>query len=185
MKRISIVCVIGFISVLSFDTIAQESQNEIPQWLEMEWENQTQGSGTWIADNAKFKSENEPYDAYGLQWQYGIGKKSITGRLFVLKDDKDHGTVWEFRVFWNPAEKKAVIQQFGSDGTFGIGEITLTDLNKYKTEEVFTSPHGLVYSSGHLKEYLNKKSTKVTSFIIDEQGNWNENRTYIWKLKEG
>lgn len=169
------------IATLSSVTIAHSQNSEIPEWLQEEWNSQTQGSGTWIADNSEFKSEKEPYDAYGLEWQYGLGKKSVTGRLFVVREDKDLGTIWEFRIFWDPKNKEAVIQQFGSDGTFGRGQITSSADGKYRTEEVFTSPSGMVYSSGHKKEYINESTSRVSSFSIDKEGRWTKNRTYLWK----
>lgn len=57
--------------------------------------------GTWIADNAEYKSDNEPYDAYGMEWKWGVGQKSLTGRLYAIKDGKDIGSLFQFRRYWD------------------------------------------------------------------------------------
>ena len=93
----------------------------IPQWLLDDWAARTAGTGTWITDNSAYKNENEPFDAYGLQWAYGIGKKHLNGRLYCIRDGKDIGAVWQFLEFWDPAAGEARIVQIGSDGTVGQG----------------------------------------------------------------
>ncbi|MCB0496187.1 MAG: hypothetical protein KDC79_08625 [Cyclobacteriaceae bacterium] len=163
---------------------AQNNQpSDIPDWLLKEWESRTQDSGLWIADNSKYKSENEPYDAYGMKWEYGIGKKVVKGRLFVIKEGKDIGTLWEFLLFWDPAEKKAIIQQFGSDGTFGSGEISLESQHMSKSLQTFSSPAGIQFKTGHKSDYSNQEYIKTTSYSILEDGSWSENRVYYWKSK--
>ena len=85
-----------------------------------EWD----GGGSWLADNSNFKNENEPFDAYGTEWEWGIGKMSMQEESFVaVKDGNEDATFWEYLVFWNPNEKKAVFQQFGGGGIVGVGEI--------------------------------------------------------------
>ena len=32
--------------------------------------------GNWVADNSKFKNDVDPMDAYGIEWERGLGKKS-------------------------------------------------------------------------------------------------------------
>jgi hypothetical protein len=30
--------------------------------------------GTWVADNSAYKSEDDPHDAFGIDWSWGIGQ---------------------------------------------------------------------------------------------------------------
>ncbi len=105
------------------NSFAQTKDTPMPKWLQEHMNFITAGTGIWITDNSRFKNENEPFDEYGTEWKWGIGKKSITGRLFGLKDQKEAGDLWEFRLFWHPQERKAILQQFGGNGIVGIGEM--------------------------------------------------------------
>ncbi|MDJ0645505.1 MAG: hypothetical protein QNJ57_05905 [Flavobacteriaceae bacterium] len=71
----------------------------IPAWVLDNWKKRTQESGIWVANNSGYKSKDEPYDKYGLQWEYGLGQKHLKGRLFVMKDNKEVGSIWQFTEF--------------------------------------------------------------------------------------
>jgi hypothetical protein len=77
--------------------------------------------GTWIADNSAFKDANDTTDAYGIDWSWGLGRKSLIGRLYGIKDGKEIGTFWEFREFWDPGQGQVMATQFGGNGTYGVG----------------------------------------------------------------
>lgn len=112
------------------------SFSQIPERVKAEWEMLASGSGTWIADNSAYKNENETADAYGVSWTYGIGKTSLNGKLFGIKDGKEMGTFWEFRMYYHPSEKKLMYQQYGWGGMLGIAEMTLPD--ESHSEDVVT-----------------------------------------------
>ena len=169
--------------ILFFISFTNCYSQEIPKWLVQEWESKVKDSGIWIAHNSKYQNENEPYDAYGQKWEWGIGKKSLKGKLFAIKDGKELGTIWEFRLFWDPLKKKAFIQQFGGDGTYGIGELIYDKENVSRSLQTFSNPEGIVYKIGHLSDYNHPDFFKTISFSITEDGLWKENRVYIWKLK--
>lgn len=183
MKNVLMLAIIfiGFVS-------AAHSQNNpdqagMPQWLKSHFEFMTEGTGRWITDNSKFKSENEPFDEYGTEWAWGVGKKSIKGRLFGLKDKKEVATFWEYRVFWHPLEKRAVFQQFGAGGVFGIGEMRVIGLPDGKsenlTEATFYNPDGTNRKDLHkLTENKDEHTTQSFSF---ENGSWELRRIYIWR----
>ena len=48
-------------------------------------------AGTWIADNSQYKSDLDTLEAYGIQWTWGLTKKSMVGRLYGIKGGKDVG----------------------------------------------------------------------------------------------
>ncbi|MCB9296955.1 MAG: hypothetical protein H6559_28120 [Lewinellaceae bacterium] len=152
----------------------------IPQWLLDDWAARTAGTGTWITDNSAYKNENEPFDAYGLQWAYGIGKKHLNGRLYCIRDGKDIGAVWQFLEFWDPAAGEARIVQIGSDGTVGQGKAWRLDDGSVKVQQVFTSPGGGAFGSGH-HSWMEGGAHHTQSFAIEE-GKWVKRRYCVWKL---
>lgn len=171
------------ILLLLFVTNSIYSQSyEIPSWLLQEWSYLTHGKGQWIADNAPFKNNNEPYDAYQLEWNWGIGKKSIVGKLNAMQNGKVVGAFWEFRTFWHPGKQKAFTEQFGGDGTYGIGEINREEEDLIMLQ-TFYSPDGSSYKVGH-KTLTSDKEHKTTSFQINENGEWIKNREYTWLFNQ-
>lgn len=153
-----------------------------PEWFLSHMAFMTQGSGRWIADNAPFKSEGEPNDAYGTEWNYGAGKKSMTGRLFAFRDGKELGTIWEFRVFWDPGRRQARIIQFGRDGTLGEGELTSTGEKTTRSEQTFSDPSGGSTIVGH--DTSEEPGVHVTrSFDVKPDGTRVKRRDYAWKLQ--
>lgn len=159
-----------------FETNAQE--NDIPETF---LKSINSDIGIWIADNSEYKSKEEPYEAYGLEWKYGIGNKSLIGRLYGIKDGKDIGTFWEFRNYWDSDKKTAMLMQFGSDGTIGVGPFTTMNANETELKQVFTTPNGFQYNVGHKTKIIDSLKHIGSSFSIDEKDAWKKNRTYIWE----
>ncbi len=56
---------------------------QTPDWYQQEMERSV---GTWVADNSAYVSEQETDDAYGITWEWGVGKKSLLGSLYGLKE---------------------------------------------------------------------------------------------------
>jgi hypothetical protein len=156
---------------------------KIPNWLVQEWEHLTYDTGIWITDNAAYQNENEPYDAYGLEWEWGLGKNSIKGKLFGIKDGENVGTFWEFRTFWHSGKEKAFTEQFGGDGTYGVGEISLRENDIPRMLQTFYSPDGSSYKVGH-ESVTTATEHKTTSYFVDGDDNWIKNRNYIWKPQQ-
>lgn len=135
--------------------------------------------GRWVADNSAYKSTEEPYDAYGLEWQSATGGTSITGRLFGLKAGKELGTFWEYRLIWHPERETLWLFQFGTDGTFGEGALVRTGPASTELEQTFYSPSGSMSRSGHRE--TKKEGQRITkSFGIDADGTWTPRREYVW-----
>ncbi|MGH9861572.1 MAG: hypothetical protein ACRD5F_16255 [Candidatus Acidiferrales bacterium] len=139
----------------------------------------TQGTGTWIADNSAYKSNDEPWDAYKLEWKLVLGKKLLKGRMLVIKDGKDVGAIWEFLSYWHPKEQRVVMSQWGSDGTYGTG--TITDRSKNESVMQFFHPDGNGARVGHRMD-RRKAEEHSQSFDISDDGVWKKRRQYIWKL---
>ena len=157
------------------------SGKAIPKWLLEDWAERTQNEGIWITDNSKYKSEQEPYDAYGMQWEYGLGEKHLKGQLYCMKDGKDVGTIWQFTEFWDPHTEKVKVVQIGSNGTVGQGKIWLEKDGKKKEQQTFISPGGGSFKTGHLA-WSERDELHTQSYNIIK-GKWEKRRYYVWKLQ--
>lgn len=155
---------------------------QIPEWVLSHWEEMTQGTGVWITDNWEYKYEQEPYDAYGLKWEYGLGNKHLKGRLYCIKEDQDVGAMWQFTEYWDPMTAKLRVIQVGGDGTVGTGDLQLTEEGKIKEKQHFVSPGGGAFVSGH-EAWVEDNQHHTQSFnIVDEM--WEKRRYYVWELEE-
>ena len=157
-----------------------ESALPIPDRVLANWEKLI---GTWIADNEAYKSERDPVDAYGISWEWGLGKKSLVGRLYGIRDGKEVGTFWEFREFWHPGEGRVIATQHGSDGTYGAGPHEIGDDGTTEMLQTFYDPTtGAVFRVGH-RSTLEGDVHTTRSFDVSPEGEWEERRTYVWRRK--
>ena len=156
--------------------IAQEPDGTPPTWVH---EDMARTVGVWIADNSEYQSETEPFDHYGIEWTWGLGEKFIHGRLFGLTGGEEAGTFWEFIQFWDPAKRKVMVYQFGSDGTVGKGELEWIDEHSTRLLQRFSSRDGSTFLSGHETTTIGNEQTGH-SFTVDENGTWTPRRTYFW-----
>ena len=137
--------------------------------------------GVWVADNSRYMSDSEPFDAYALEWSYGINHKSITGRLYGLKDGLDKGTLWQFRKYWDPSQDKPVLAQYSGDGTMGTGAFTKHSHSHHEIVQTFVSPGGTPYKIGHRTDIKSDSVHVGLSYTINDKDEWTLNRSYTWK----
>lgn len=149
-----------------------------PQWYLDNIEFLTRDGGRWIASNADYQSENEPMEAYVMEWKKGYAN-SMTGRLYGVVDGKPTGDFWRFRQYWHPGEGKAVLEQFGFDGAVGLGTLW-RDGDVNKTLQTFYTPDGGENDQGHEAHNPDADTHVTTSFDVVE-GAWSKRRTYTWK----
>jgi hypothetical protein len=109
--------------------------------------------GRWVADNTAYRSTDEPFDAYRIEWAWGLGNKSVQGRLFGLQGGEEAGTFWAFRKFWHAGEQQVKVYQFGSDGTVGIGTYERTGPHRSQLLQTFFYPDGTSARVGHRTEH--------------------------------
>ena len=155
----------------------------LPQWYEDQIAFMTQQSGRWIADNSQYKSETEPFDAFGMEWTPGIGGKSLKGRLFALRDGQEVATFWEFRTFWHPGEKEVVILQFGGNGVVGPGTVTSEGPGKTRSVQEFFRPDGGSTKVLHESEQQEGGIRITRAYDLAPDGATIPRRTYIWKVQ--
>lgn len=136
--------------------------------------------GTWVTDNSAYKSEQEPTDAYGMEWRWGIGQRSVVGRLYGIVNGEETQTFWEFRSYWHPGERQLLASQFGGNGEYGVGPVSHRDDGAVEMLQVFYRLDGGVNRVGHRSEQHD--DTLITrSYDVAEDGTWNDRRAYTWK----
>ena len=139
--------------------------------------------GTWVADNGAFKNETDTMDAYGIEWTWGLGEKSLVGRLYGIRDGQEVGTFWQFREFWHPGKAEVLTTQFGSDGSYGEGPSTQTQDGTIEMLQTFYDPTtGGVFRVGH-RSTLEGDLHTTRSFDVSDGGVWTERRTYLWRRR--
>lgn len=142
----------------------------------------TAGSGRWVTDNSAYKSEQEPYDAYGTEWRASFDGTTLSGRLFGLVDGKEVETFWEFRHYWHPERQQAVVEQFGWGGTVGLGTATYSD-DRARTHQIFYYANGSQRAVGHVSTFPDAMTHITESFTIRDDA-WLPDRRYVWRLQD-
>lgn len=167
---------ISTLLLMSFFSNAQTLPDSFNQYMERH-------VGTWIADNTKYMSEEEPFDQYGIEWEYGLGQAYLKGKLFGLKDGEQKGVFWEFIQYWDSNEQKVVIQQIGTDGTVGIGHLDNHTTSENRLVQTFFQPDGDDFKTAHKTIIHDSNSHTDISYAVNEKDEWIEQRTYTWHRK--
>ncbi|WP_154222290.1 polysaccharide deacetylase family protein [Marinicella rhabdoformis] len=161
--------------------VTSEKPTAMPAWFIEEMNSQI---GTWKTSNAKYKSEKEPFTHYMLEWSWGIGKDNVTGRLFAMHDGKATGDFWHFKQYWDANKKQARLLQMGHGGMVGDGFIQpLKMMNgtfQLETIQTFASPTVAAALERHMN-VMTDEGLVTTSYRKDVKGEWEEQRSYLWK----
>ncbi|MEM7479975.1 MAG: hypothetical protein AAF481_02280 [Acidobacteriota bacterium] len=165
-------------AVQSAPSSAAPNLHPRPDWVKEHWRGLI---GNWITDNSEHKSESEPLDAYGLEWSWGIGEQSLIGRLYGLQEGKEVWTFWQFREYWDPLEGRLALLQFGWDGPLGTGFTRRTDDGMMESVQTFVSAAADSASRIGHRSTVEGDEQETRSFKIDEAGNWNLDRTHLWR----
>ena len=159
---------------------AQAQPGRAPQWFLDDIKQLTADGGRWIADNSAYESENEPFEAYGTQWVSGFDGDTMTGRLFGVKDGAELTfNFWEFRQYWHPGRKEAVVEQFGWGGALGAGSLMRDGAGTVSTQ-TFYNADGSTTRTGHKSAFPDEDTYVTESFdIVGDE--WKARRSYVWK----
>ena len=182
LKQILILyCLSMFMGSASF---AEQASKAAPSWFSDDVEFSSRAGGRWVTDNSKYKSEQEPWDFYVLEWQAGPANSSMSGHMSAIKDDTPFDdNFWAFSQYWNPATGEAIVQQYGW-GSVGIGQLKPADSNEdidLEMRQVFTSFDGSSSETGHRTKHIDDDTFDIWSFTIDEKGDEVAGRYYRWK----
>ena len=172
MKNILFPLVLNFL----FLPASVSQTDAIPDWF---YEELDAHIGVWITDNAAYMSETEPIEQFGMEWKMGIGGTSIIGRLYGIKDGKEIGNYWEFREYWDPVKRQAIIQQFGYGGMIGIGPVHNLGNGNFEAFPVFMEASGNSYEQKHVNVLVGNEM-KSTSYNKTSSGGWEKDRYYVW-----
>jgi hypothetical protein len=150
-----------------------------PAWFRDLLRRHTAGSGRWIADNAAYRSDAEPADAYGVEWRLGLGNQTLHGRLFGLRDGKEIATYWEFWMIWHPGDRRVLAHQLGAWGTLGVGPMEPDGRGGTVLHQVFYDLDGAQRRVRHDSRF--EGDTEITTSYDWVNGAWVKRRTYVWQ----
>jgi hypothetical protein len=156
----------------------------MPEWWIAHVDFISRDGGLWVAPNPANEDDdaNQP-DAFAMHWRAENGDHVLVGRLYGLEDGQETQTFWTFREFWHPGERKAYLHQWGGDGIYGVGEVTMQG-NRSELVQIFWLPDGRAWRDGH--RTLEDGDTYVTDqFLIDDAGTWTPNGGYVWRRVRG
>lgn len=159
---------------------AQDSTQTIPEWFTQDMTTQI---GTWKADNSAYQSEEEPYDAYEITWEWGIGATSMKGILFGIKGEEKEGPFGEYRQYWDNDKQEGVLMQYGLGGMIGRGKIRLIAPGETETLMKVVMMDGSGWKSRHHNR-MSEGVFKTLAYELMEDKSWVERRNYTWTQKE-
>lgn len=162
--------------------LSANAQQSIPDWVRNDWDQRTQKTGTWIADNTPHQSAEEPFEAFGMKWSYAPGKQYMKGQLFAVKDGVHTSPMWVFTEYWDAVDQELKVIQIGSNGAVGQGTIKKESDGRLREQQLFHAPQGLTFETGHLV-WIENGVQHTESFVI-KNGEWKKNRYYQWRLQE-
>ncbi|NNE40514.1 MAG: hypothetical protein HKN14_06310 [Marinicaulis sp.] len=135
--------------------------------------------GKWVASNEAYMTENEPFEAYAMEWKAGLSPATMTGRLYGVKDGEPTGDFWRFRQYWHPGKAKAVLEQFGAGGAVGVGTSWPIE-GGFESIQTFYRGGAPARETGHRSNNPDEDIHITESFNIVD-GEWKSNRIYMWK----
>ncbi len=153
-----------------------DESSPIPDWFIEDLNNHI---GIWKTDNSSYKSTDEAIDAYGIEWSWGIDQKSIVGHLYGFQNAAKTADFWQFRYYWDPADGKAIIVQYGYGGVLGKGLVKPLGNGTSESIQTFFSPGQPSRKIKH-EETLTGDIQISTSFRLDENEEWIKDRHYTW-----
>lgn len=116
--------------------------------------------------------------AFPLLAAPGIHKRSLGGRLYGIIDGEEVAEFWQFRQYWHPGRREAVVEQFGRGGTVGVGIAWHKD-GDTKADQSFFGVDGGVNRTGHVSGFPDPNTHVTASFdIVDDE--WQPRRIYTW-----
>jgi hypothetical protein len=165
--------------ILLFLSISMSGYGQIPTEVMNDWNQLTEQGGTWISED-----NTGTYDAWGMKYTWGLGKKSVDGILYAIRDGEDIGTLWQYKIFYHPVEGKIVLEQWGSDGSYGEGTIVIRSASTSENVSTFYNPDGSIFRLKHVQELQSGVKTSQT-FVSGENDDWVTDRLYTWRRVPG
>jgi len=95
---------LGIVGLISLLGLTEPSRAPLapPDWYEAHVASVVADCGVWIADNAAYRSDQEPMDAYVIRWQRGVAPGTMRG----VANGRHTPTIFEFRTYWHLGTKR-------------------------------------------------------------------------------
>ncbi|GLQ22358.1 hypothetical protein GCM10007853_02320 [Algimonas ampicilliniresistens] len=169
------------VSVSQDTTQAAPVPTAIPDWARANIAYMTEGTGRWVADNAAYKSDAEPWEFYVMEWSAGPDDLSMTARMYATIDGQpSQADFWSFYQYWDRASGEMRVVQSGW-GVVGDGTMTLGDDGKtHFAEQTFTAEGRPPNRVKHESRELSPTEHETKSLNWTEDGTWEADRSYIW-----
>jgi hypothetical protein len=179
MKFMLAAACLALISCASPSAAQQQPLHSMPDWWMAHVDFMSRGGGVWIAPNPGNETDPAQPDAFGMRWDAANEGHVLVGRLYGIENGAETAEFWAFREFWHPGERRAVIEQWGGPGIYGVGE-TAMEGNRGVVEQTFWLPDGRTWREGH--RTVEEGDVYVTEqFDIDAEGAWTPSGAYTWR----
>lgn len=176
MRRLLAVLVL--VLATSASPAGAQQSNTLPPWWLAHVDFMSRDGGVWVAPNPANESDPSQPDAFAMEWRAAYDRHVLIGRLYGLEDGRETTEFWTYREFWHPGERRALLQQWGFGGVFGVGETGAATPHD-QLEQTFWLPDGRSWRDGH--RVVEDGDTYITQqFNIDAQGAWTPNGSYTW-----
>lgn len=176
--RTALRCALAMALLLTSWLVAAD-ETKAPAWFRAELARLTAHGGLRLADNTAYRSDAEPFDAYGVVWMADPDGSGATARLFAQTQGREVAEFWRFSLRWNAASGHADLVQTGQAGTVGRG--TLSGFGEATLmEQEFTLADGRKWRELHHAWF--EGDTHVTRAYDWADGAWIAGRTYRWEL---
>lgn len=154
--------------------------NEVaPDWFNRRLEELTRDGGRWEADNSNYRSDTEPFPSYGLEFTMGISGRTARARLYGIHDDDREQDFWEFYIYWDPLNGKAITMQTHVGGAFGYGDLQQAEPGVEELKQTFWWGEGSTTRTRH-REHVTDDGRHSQSFSYQD-GQWVPQREYVWR----
>jgi hypothetical protein len=114
-----------------------------------------------------------------MEWRVANEGHGLIGRLYGVEAGAEIAEYWTFREFWHPGERRAILEQWGGSGVYGVGEATM-DANRGSVAQTFWLPDGRSWREGH-RTFEDGDTYVTEQFDIDAQDNWTPTGRYTWR----
>lgn len=164
-------------------TAQENAAGAPPAWWTAHVEFMSRDGGVWLTPNPAGENDPNVPDAFGMDWRAVNNGYGLVGRLYGVEAGRETTEFWTFREFWHPGERRAVLQQWGGPGVYGVGETTSPAPNRGEIDQTFWLPDGRRWREGH-RNQENGDVYVTEAFDITADGQWTLTNTNTWRRQE-
>lgn len=155
------------------------STGEPPDWWGRHVWYMSRDGGVWVTQNPAGANDPTTPDAYAMEWRAVNEGRGLVGRLYGIEAGREATEYWTFREFWHPGERRALIEQWGGPGVYGVGE-SRWENDEGVLEQTFWLPDGRSWREGHRNRETGELYV-TQAFDISESGEWTPSDSREWR----